>query len=864
MRNPCRNPQLSSWIKAVITVCRIWLAGSRAVGGRVWPTGRLAGAAALGAALVGCVLLGCVSLVHLARRDSNPREAKSAFAASAASAQELKPLPSKPEQTKNREIPAATQKPAKQSGKNGALVSAERKQNPTATIPLTQIVLSPPVGSEEKEQVEKEDSEISRKRQSWFFDQRAYPFKHIPPAAYQKALEQRDAMKAQQRSTSAGKATADAVVSFPGDALWHLMGPQPINNPFGANGGFPTASGRVTAIAVDPTDATGNTVYAGGAAGGVWKTTDGGNTWTPLTDTQPSLAVGSITIDPNNHNTIYVGTGEENFNGDAFYGAGVLKSTDGGTTWAQMGRATFAQALTPGTGGAYIGQIAVQPGNPNIVLAAVSFILNGTVGGIYRSTDAGNTWTEDASPQGLGATSVFFESTPINAGTTATAWMAMGDAFGVTGANGVYKSTDSGTTWSKQAGGLPTSNVGRIILGYAPSTSGASATVYAAIATVTAASPSSEDLLGLFQTTNGGTSWTQLSNTPAFCNHQCFYDMAIGVSPENPSWLVVGGGAFTNNSSTVFRSLDGGSTWIDITLGSTNVRPHVDTHALVWTANGASLYDGNDGGIWRTDQPKLTPPLWVDLNAQLALTQFYPGPSVGIGDENSAFGGTQDNDTQAFSGTLDWTSVQACGDGASTAIDTLYPTSIYTTCAPGSGPGLVARSVFNGAVLAGPNPSFAPVDTGITNEQMEFSPPLAIDGNNSATVYFATCRLWQTTTGEPTTGTTTWTAITGDLASGTNTLGAACGGAGDITSMDVSHQSSSIVFAGTSNGKVWKTLDATAGTLSTWTEFDNGLLPNRFVTTVRTKRNDATGNIAYVAFSGFGSCAGCDGKGHVF
>src|SRR5208283_2489236 len=127
-----------------------------------------------------------------------------------------------------------------------------------------------------------------------------------------------------------------------------------------------------------------------------------------MTDSQPALAVGSITIDPNSCTpgpctTIYVGTGEENFNGDAFYGAGILKSTNGGTTWTQLGASTFAQALGPDTGGALIGAIAVQPGNANIVLAAVSFFVNGTIGGIYRSTDGGNTWAEDASPRGLAA-----------------------------------------------------------------------------------------------------------------------------------------------------------------------------------------------------------------------------------------------------------------------------------------------------------------------------------------------------------------------------------------------------------------------------------------------------------------------------
>jgi len=89
----------------------------------------------------------------------------------------------------------------------------------------------------------------------------------------------------------------------------------------------------VTALAVDTTDTSGQTLFLCSAAGGVWRTTTGGTSWISLTDTQPSLAVGSIAIDPNNHNNIYVGTGEENFNGDAYFGAGVLKSTDG-ETWS--------------------------------------------------------------------------------------------------------------------------------------------------------------------------------------------------------------------------------------------------------------------------------------------------------------------------------------------------------------------------------------------------------------------------------------------------------------------------------------------------------------------------------------------------
>jgi hypothetical protein len=211
-----------------------------------------------------------------------------------------------------------------------------------------------------------QDPNLPRLRADWFQSQRAYPFDHIPADAFQKALAQRDLLYQQQHS---GKTFGAAgLVTFPGDGLWHPLGPQPTNNPFGQNGGFPTASGRVTAMAVDSTDATGNTVYLGGAAGGVWKSTDGGAHWTALTDTQPSLAVGSIAIDPNNHLTIYVGTGEENFSGDAYYGAGILKSIDGGTTWTQLGASVFAGPFGTTVGGAKIGAIAVQPGNSSIVL----------------------------------------------------------------------------------------------------------------------------------------------------------------------------------------------------------------------------------------------------------------------------------------------------------------------------------------------------------------------------------------------------------------------------------------------------------------------------------------------------------------
>ncbi len=893
MRNPLSNSNAKTWMGHALSKCRDAFERLRPgaclrKSSQAWVIGVLL-----------CVFLaGCISLVEMARRDSSKSQGKATIATTATATTtetNLKTAAAEPEEKPSQEISAKTPKKAPREAKNGTAVLVQEKEHALAPLQLKPVVSAPPVDLEDKKEGEKEDPNISRKRQSWFFDQRAYPNKHIPTGAYQKALEQRDAMKARQRVASASKTVADSIISFPGDALWHLMGPQPINNPFGQNGGFPTASGRITAIAVDPTNA--SIVYVGGAAGGVWKTTTGGTSWAPMTDTQPSLAIGSITIDPNSCTpgpctTIYVGTGEENFNSDAFYGAGILKSMDGGNTWAQMGASTFAQALSPQIGGAYIGQIAVQPGNPNIVLAAVSFFANGTIGGIFRSTDAGNTWTEDAAPRGLGATSVFFETTS-NTGTTATAWMAMGDPFPpVTGeaANGIYKSTDSGATWTIQTSALPTTNLGRITLGYAPSTSGATATVYAAIAN---SSTGSSALLGLFKTTTGGTTWTAVTGpavTDGFCAEQCFYDMAIGVHPTNPSVVVLGGGPGGDNFTSLFESTNGGTSWTpatgaagDFAFGSNSTHVHVDTHAIVFTANGATLYVGDDGGIWSTNTPQPAAgvsPTWTDLNAGLAITQFYPGPTAAVSDENYGFGGTQDNDTELFQNSLLWQNEFICGDGGFTAIDQTTPTTIWAACNSTAGT-KVKKAVMNGQFVTLANsqqfPGFDVAETAITNsgDNMQFIPPIALDESNPDNLYFGTCRVWMTSNAASSLAdsfiplTPTWTAISGDLSINNEALTPNCPaktpnpGAGNITNLEVAHSNSSVIVAGTSNGLVWET--TSGGAL--WTEIDAGALPNRTVTAVRTKRSDSTGAIVYVTFSGFdcgGTCTGTTTPGHVF
>ena len=880
MSNPFSNPRNSSWIERVIArtrdaLRRMNLAGVRAKSSR----GSMI-------ALVVCVLLvGGISLLSRPGKHSS----KSAQALAAEKTSETKPS-AVPEKSERKQ--RATESEKKHRVVKSAQTNRDSKdervleaQTDSGIRLRPEVRLSPDGLAAKAGEAEQESGDEVRARANWFFEQRAYPNKHIPSGALQKAIEQRDLMKQQQRNASKAAAGAQSIVSFPGDALWHLMGPQPIDNStFGQNGGSPTSSGRITAIAVDPTDATGNTVYVGGAAGGVWKTTDGGTTWKSLTDAQPSLAVGSIAIDPNNHLTIYVGTGEDNFNGDAFYGAGILKSTDGGNTWTQLGASIFAGAKSSGVGGAQIGAIAVQPGNPNVVLASVFFFDgNDPNGGVWQSLDAGATWHQPTTgAQGSAGTGVFFESTS-NAGTTATAWAALGDIFSPSPAsNGIWKSTDSGAHWTKQAGGLPSTNVGRITLGYAPSTAGGTATIYAAIAD---SSTTSSNLLGMFKTANGGTAWTAVTGpavTGGFCAHQCFYDMAIGVHPTNPLVVVVGGGAGPDNLTSLFQSANGGTSWTgtagdSFTNGTAATHPHVDTHAIVFTPLGTTLklYVGNDGGMWSTTNPVPggVSPTWTDLNAQLAITQFYPGPTAAVSDDNYGFGGTQDNDVELFQNSLTWQNEFICGDGGFTAIDQTTPTTIWAGCNVTAG-AKIKKAVMNGRYLTFANtqqfPGFDVAETAITasGDNMQFIPPIALDDKNPENLYFGTCRVWQTTNAASSLAnsfiplTPTWAPISNDLSNGAavTTKCPAPGGAGNITNLEVAHSSSSVIVAGTSNGKVWET--TTQGAF--WTEIDASALPNRSITAVRTKRGDSTGATVYVTLSGFDCGGSCGAVGHVF
>jgi hypothetical protein len=753
-------------------------------------------------------------------------------------------------------------------------------------------------------------AEPVRRRAEWFFRQRASANGHIPSSLLLRAFARNRKMIGDngtfvERAASL-KPDISATLQF-----WTPLGPQPTaNTEF-----FGNVSGRVTALAVDPCDATENTVYAGGADGGVWVSFNALSgspvTWQPLTDNEPSLSIGALALAPepcqmfNGHAQSYLilaGTGESNYALDNLYGAGVLRSSDGGQTWTQDSTFTSSASQGPGASGPYIAALAVQPHQTNpVVLAAVQgtdFSAGGSLpSGVWRSTDGGNTWTRvqpgggASSPPYNPATDVRFDPSDPSG---LTAYAALGDPNGDTDSkascssppcNGVYISQDAGITWNRVAGLDATSapaQYGSISLAITPGSSPPDSILYVAIAD---ASTNSDNLLGVLAGTGiqpGGTSPAFAaiypgSNLPDFCAPQCFYDMKLAVVPGTSGQTIFAGGSaqpqFAQNAfghSSLFRSLDGGNTWGDMSAdGSGNMTSiHVDIHALHFAVGAGgtvlAMFAGNDGGVWASQDvfSAATAPggqHWADLNSDtgiadtsLNLTQFYPGISIHPATDQIIYGGTQGNDVQQSSGSLDASGTEACPyDGGYTAIDPQTPSTIYAACSYLGGPGTLTKNILNG-VPGVDGINWPAIDNSGINfaDNADFIPPLVLDSKTSQNLYFGTYRLYQTMNGG-----TSWSAITADLTSDSSQ--------NFVTTIAVAPSSSNTIYAGTSDGRIWHSAQALSGAADIHLVSQTNQ-PGRSVTAIAV--DSANAQSAFAAYSGF-SCpavSGCDGLGHIF
>ena len=660
------------------------------------------------------------------------------------------------------------------------------------------------------QQWERDEDDDPAARQAWFYNQRAFPFASIPPGARRNAMLQiarTDALARFERQAFLAAATGQNLrtVAAVDAANWTLIGPRPTDG-----GTVRATAGRVNAIAIDPRN--NDVVYIGAAEGGVWKTTDGGVNWTPLTDDQVSLANGAIALDPNQPDTVYVGTGEENFAGDSYYGAGILKSTDGGATWVNILGPFLRDKIS---------SLVVHPTKSQILLCT-------STTGVWRSADAGANWASVLS----GAAGISLAVDPSNGDSI---YASLGSVAS-NAKNGVYHSSDAGLTWTPVTGTgsalLPTANVGRIEIAMAPS---APATIYAQIENLSTSSSGS--LLGIYKTTDAGTTWSRLPLTPptaSLWGDQLWYDNTIRVHPTDPN--VVWSGALQ-----IYRSLDGGATWAALAqAGANQVSIHVDFHHLAFTPDGNKLFLANDGGMYSTTDVNAASVNWTNLNSTLAITQFYPGLAVDPARPDVAVGGTQDNGTQRFSGVESWNNV-TCGDGGFQAIDPSNPALAYGSCQNIA----VERTLsLSGSGL------WLPAVYGIDQTDLtSFMSPLAIDPSNPQTLYFGTYRLWQTgdSAGR-------WNAISPDLTGGKK---------GTVRTIAVAPSDSNVVYAGTSNGKVFATTEAPSGAAAVWTDRTAGL-SSRAITHITVDPLDSA--TAYVTFSGFAAASSStpDIAGHIF
>jgi photosystem II stability/assembly factor-like uncharacterized protein len=558
--------------------------------------------------------------------------------------------------------------------------------------------------------------------------------------------------------------------------------------------------GRISDIEFNPQDP--NIVYAGAATGGVFKSTDMGLTWAPIFDDQAFLPAGDIAVDPLHPDTIYVGTGEPNGGHNNLPGGGVYKSIDGGLTWQFIGLGNTVST----------GRIVIDPSNTQrIFVASVgSYFGPNLERGVYRSTDGGLTWTSSLFiSDTTGAIDIVIDpNNPLRL--ISAMWERVrrpnsNHLYGPT--SGIYRSLDGGNSWRELTTNLPdpsTTDVGRIGLALHQ----ANPDIVYALYT------DGYDYLGLYKTTNFGSSWTdadpdkEIDNGTPF-NPFSWYFGQVRINPTNPNIIYAMDVEF-------MRSTNGGNSW------SINYAPslHVDHHALAFhPTNPSYLLEGNDGGINISNDGGVN---WTKV-ANLPVTQFY---EIGLDHNNPQrlYGGTQDNGTlRTLTGNKnDWDRIYG-GDGFYVIVDFTNPNVIYAE----SQFGYLGKSTNGGS-------SFSPATNGINfSEPTNWSTPVVMDHNNNNVLYYGTDRVYKTTDGAG-----YWTAISPDLTDGIPGTRL-----GTLTTIGVSPVVSNVIWAGTDDSHVWYTTDG--GT--NWTDVSS-TLPYRWVTRViPDPQNEAT---AYVTFSG--------------
>ncbi len=487
---------------------------------------------------------------------------------------------------------------------------------------------------------------------------------------------------------------------------WTEIGP--IATP--TNGtGQPNGNGRLNGIAFDPTDV--NTIWVGAPAGGLWKTTDGGQSWTSNTDLMPTLGVSSILISPNDIDTMYLGSGDRDA-GDA-PGLGVYKSIDQGQSWFSS---------NTGMGNRTVGAMVMHPSSSNYILAATS-------AGVYRTLNGGQNWTNEQS--GNFKDIRFHPTNP--------------DIVYATSNGDFFRSTNGGDTWSMITSGLP-GNPQRSVIGVSPD---APDVVYLLVSI-------SSEFDGLYRSTNAGVSFTQQSSSPNILGYaengsssggQGWYDLCIAVDPNDASTVYAGG-------VNIWKSTNNGVTWDCAAhwVGSSTAAPvHADQHWMEYSPYNGRLYVCNDGGLYYTTDGGQT---WPEISSGLGIAQIY---RIGVSGQTDplVINGYQDNGTALWDNTIFRT--ERGGDGMECIIDYSDDNYVYATVYYGN----ITRSTNGGYNFS----SFAANGTNGITEAGGWVTPFILDHENPNNMFIGYKNVWRTTNAKA--GTPSFSQISNNLG-GTN------------------------------------------------------------------------------------------------
>jgi photosystem II stability/assembly factor-like uncharacterized protein len=541
-------------------------------------------------------------------------------------------------------------------------------------------------------------------------------------------------------------------------------------------------SGRIADVAVHPHKP--NTWHVGVGSGGVWKTENAGTTWATVFDGQASYSIGCITLDPQDPEVVWVGSGENVGGRHVGFGDGVYRSADGGRTWKNMGLKASE----------HISRIIVHPNDPGTVWVAAQGPLwsKGGERGVHKTIDGGKTWKRTLGDDAwVGATSLVMDPRDPKLLYAAT-WQRHRTVAGYMGGgpgSAIHRSTDGGETWTKLEGGLPGGNLGKIGLALSPQQPDV---VYAAIEL-------DRRTGAVYRSADRGASWTKMSDAVGGGTGPHYYQ-ELYASPHQFDRLYL----MSNNSLT---SDDGGKTFRYMNVDSR----HVDDHVVVFRKDDPDyLLFGCDGGLYETFDRGTT---WRHIG-NLPVTQFY---KVAVDDDlpfYNVYGGTQDNNTQGGPSRTDnehgirnsdWSAVIG-GDGHQPATEPGNPDIVYGQWQQGNLMRHDRRTGENVYI----RPQAAP---GEPWERSNWDAPIVVSPHDPATIYFGTYRVWRSNDRGD-----SWTALSGDLTSGTERSRTKFFGTtqgfdnpwdlyamseyATITSLAVSPVQKELIYAGTDDGAI--------------------------------------------------------------